>query len=90
MKEELISLLNHQTLNITDQSENKWKVVEASDIQDIIDKSREGLHGVYCTYDGDDKLISIHRTKEGAEKNKKSQTDYSQEYYHVDRVVVWE
>ena len=49
MEDELINLLKHQTLNITDQSENKWKVVEASDIQDIIDKSREGLHGVYCT-----------------------------------------
>lgn len=90
MKAELINLLKHQTLNITDQSENKWKVVEASDIQDIIDKSSEGLHGVYCTYDDDDELISIHRTKEGAEKNKKSQTDYNQEYYHVDWVVVWE
>ena len=57
MKEELIILLNHQTLNITDQSENKWKVVEASDIQDIIDKSREGLHDY--TLKTDEEIIKI-------------------------------
>lgn len=49
------------------------------------------LHGVYCNYNEDidgEQLISVHKTKEGAEKNKKAQTDYSQDYYYVDCVIV--
>ena len=54
----------------------------------VENNSTKLVHGVYCNYDDDEVLISVHKTKEGAEKNKKSQTDYQQEYYYVDTVVV--
>lgn len=49
------------------------------------------LHGVYCNYNEDnegEQLVSIHETEDGANKNKEAQTDYSQEYYYVDTVIV--
>lgn len=48
------------------------------------------LYGVYCNYNEDvegEQLVAVHKTKEGAEKNKKAQTDYSQDYYYIDIVV---
>jgi hypothetical protein len=45
------------------------------------------LYAVYNTF-GIEQIISIHRTEKGAEKNKKAQTEYSQEWYRVDYVVV--
>jgi len=55
-----------------------------------MERSDLTLWGVYCNYDDDDQLVSIHKTQEGAETNKKAQTNYSQEYYYVDFVVVWD
>ena len=46
------------------------------------------LYGVYCNYDDDDKLISVHITESGASLNKLAQTDYSQNYYYVDFVIL--
>ena len=49
------------------------------------------LWGVFCTYDDEEgQLISVHKTEEGAIKNSQAQTDYQQNYYHTDFVVLWD
>ncbi len=48
------------------------------------------LWGMFCTYNDDEgELLSVHKTEKGAIKNKKAQTDYQQNYYHTDFVVLW-
>ena len=49
------------------------------------------LWGVFCTYEDEkDELLSVHKGQEGAIKNMNAQTDYSQDYYHTDFVVLWD
>ena len=47
------------------------------------------LHAVYCRIDND-RIISIHKTVNGAEKNMKAQKEYHQDDYYVDYIVVWD
>ncbi len=77
-----------QAVNIgkyIDELKAKLRLVKKLNIDDVSKR----LYGVYCTYE-DDELISVHKTEKGAIKNKEAQTNYQQNYYHTDFVLLWD